>query len=138
MHILYFAAYAIYNYICAPFYFTWNGFSSREISTHQEGDQEWRVLEVTFPPEFHTHCPTQKYYFDDQHQLRRLDYHVPIVGEGNDVAHYCLDHGNFDGLVVPTLRRVLIIPDGIRSGGPSSVLMNISSVVVTDQETAVK
>jgi hypothetical protein len=53
------------------------------------------------------------------------------VAKGN-VAHYCTDYKTFDGFVFPTRRRVVSRGDGefAATGGPSSVLIDIESVVV--------
>jgi hypothetical protein len=60
--------------------------------------------------------------------LQRLDY--VAVGPA---AHYCFDHATFGGLVFPTLRRVVSrSPSGPRVNAPTSVLLQITDVVVND------
>jgi hypothetical protein len=46
-------------------------------------------------------------------------------------AHYCFDHQNFDGLLVPTLRRVVSrVGSKPQPSGPTLVLVQISDVVI--------
>jgi hypothetical protein len=54
-HMTYFVEYAMWNYLATPFCFTWPGFQTREVKEHQEREQTWRVLEVTFPDYFTAH-----------------------------------------------------------------------------------
>lgn len=105
LHLLYFTGYALWNYLCTPFLLTWPGFVLDEISPWIEGSQTWGRLRVTFPANVPTHCPEQVLYFDDRGLLRRLDY-APEFPGAFAVAHYCDDHRDFSGLMVPTRRRV--------------------------------
>lgn len=43
------------------------------------------------------------------------------------------DHRQSDGLLFPTLRRVIKVPDGIVKGGPSPVLLSVHAVAVHDR-----
>ena len=128
LQILYFSGYALWNYFMAPFYFTWPGFETRELEPHVENDQTWRVLEVTYPDAFPTHCKTQRYYYDSNFQLRRLDYSVDVI-PGSGAAHYAFDEEAVDGLMIPKLRRVLS-NRGPQPSGPSMVLLNFQDIVV--------
>jgi hypothetical protein len=47
----------------------------------------------------------QRLYFGDNFMLRRLDYVTDVLG--GVAAQYCYDHVTIDGLVFPTLRRVV-------------------------------
>ena len=137
LHLLYFSGYAVWNYVHAPFYFTWPGFATREIESHFEGQQKWRVLEVTYPDGFPTHCKVQKFYFDGDYKLKRLDYKADVAA-GGSIAHYCFDHRKVDGLLVPMLRRAVLDPAGIAAGGRSAVLLDFVDVVVRDDVVPVK
>ena len=58
------------------------------------------------------HHRQQTYYFDDAGLLRRLDYSVDLLGSGPAV-HYPSEYREFDGIMVPTRRRVYVRnPDG--------------------------
>ncbi len=52
--------------------------------------------------------------------------------KGN-AAHYCMDYRTFDGFVFPTRRRVVSRGENeiTATGGSSSVLIDIESVVVS-------
>jgi hypothetical protein len=132
LHLLYFAGYAIWNYLCAPFFFTWPGFTLEEIEPWTQDAETWRRLLVTFPPDVPTHNPQQVFYFDDRGLLRRLDYMPEILGPAAaPAAHYCDSHQDFDGLIVPTRRRVYIRrDDGIPATGFAVVEIDISDVTI--------
>jgi hypothetical protein len=64
-------------------------------------------LAVTFPEHVHTHSREQVFYVDAKDGLiRRHDYTAEPIGGWAKAAHYCLAHRSFDGLVLPTRRRV--------------------------------
>ncbi|OQV03182.1 hypothetical protein CLAIMM_08260 [Cladophialophora immunda] len=129
LDLLYFNGYAVWNYIVTPFYFAWPGISTRELEGHSEGGETWRVLEVTHPADFATHCRVQKFYFDPRYRLRRLDYTVDVVPGSGTVAHYVFDPRKVDGIVFPTLRRALSVVDGHPTGW-SAVLINFHKITV--------
>ena len=134
LDLLYFRGYALWNYLMAPFYFTWPGFSTREVESHKEAGQTWRVLEVTYPDGFSTHCKVQKYYYDNQYHLRRLDYVADVLNAGV-AAHYCYDEEKIDGVLFPMLRRAIGIRDGQAAlSAPSTVLLNFHRIVVRDEK----
>jgi hypothetical protein len=64
-----------------------------------------RVIEVTFPDSVPTHCRVQKFYYDDNFMLRRMDYTTDVAKRV--ASHYCWDHKEFGGIVSSTLRRVV-------------------------------
>jgi len=107
------------------------GFEVREIEPHQENGESWRCLWVKSPPDIPTHNGfqaggEQTFFFDEKGLLQRLDY--VAVGPA---AHCCFDHATFEGVVFPTLRRVVSRP-GPRVNAPTSVLLQITDVVVND------
>ena len=104
---LYFGGYAIWNYFSAPFLFLREGFEIREIDPWKESGQTWRRLHVSFPPNIPTHSREQVFYFNSDGLIMRLDYTAQVFGGWAKAAHYCSDHKNFSGLIVPTHRRVL-------------------------------
>jgi hypothetical protein len=104
---LYFGGYAIWNYFSAPFLFLREGFEIREIDPWKESGQTWRRLHVSFPPNIPTHSREQVFYFNSDGLIMRLDYTAEVFGGWAKAAHYCSDHKNFSGLIVPTHRRVL-------------------------------
>jgi hypothetical protein len=128
LHFLYFNGYATWNYLTAPFTFTLPGFSTRELEVHQENGKMWRVLEVTFPSDFPTHNTVQKFFFDEEFILKRLDYAPEVLGSP-PASQFVFDPYEFDGLTFPSLRRV--VPKGLAGiFGPRLVLIDIIKIVV--------
>lgn len=103
---LYFAGYAIINYLSAPFLFVREGFEVREVEPWSERGEPWRRLEVRFPAGFPTHSREQVFYYDDELRLRRHDYTAEPFGSWARAAHLCARHERFDGLEIATSRRV--------------------------------
>jgi hypothetical protein len=104
-HLAYFSGYALWTYITTPFLFRLPGVETEEIDPWIENGETWRRLKVTFPTSIHAHCSQQVFYFNDAGILQRQDYSVDIMG-GVAGAHYTAEPKLFDGIVVPTRRRV--------------------------------
>ena len=115
-----------------PFYFIWPGIKTNEIKEHTENGQTWRVLEVTYPDDFATHCRVQQFYYDEQYRLRRLDYVAEVI-QGSPVAHYVYDEKKVDGISFPMLRRALTLKEGV-GVGPSMILINFHKISVQGLE----
>ncbi len=107
LDLLYFAGYALWNYMTTPFLFRRPGFDLEEVEPWQEDGERWRRLHVRFPQDVPTHSPEQDFYFDSDGTLRRLDYTAEVFGRWAKAAHYCREHRDFSGLLVPTRRRVV-------------------------------
>jgi hypothetical protein len=106
LDLLYFAGYALWNYVMAPFMFARPGFELEELEPWTENGERWRRLHVAFPDDIDTHSREQDFYFDERGLLRRLDYTAEVFGGWARAAHYCWEHRPFEGLVVPTRRKV--------------------------------
>jgi hypothetical protein len=106
LDLLHFAGYALWNYTTTPFLFRRPGIELEELEPWQEDGERWRRLRARFPPELPTHSREQDFYFDESGRLRRLDYTAEVIGSWAKAAHYCHEHRDFSGLVVPTRRRV--------------------------------
>jgi hypothetical protein len=104
-HLGYFLGYACWNYFTAPFLFTQPGIRTTELSPWHEAGQTWRRLAVDFPSSIATHSPHQVFYFDSFGEQRRMDY-VTEVNGSTRVGQYSSRHATFDGLRLPTRRRV--------------------------------
>ena len=127
----YFAGYAMWNYLTAPFLLTWDGFGLREGAPWRHGRERWRRLEVAFPSTIPTHSDTQTFYVDAAGRLRRHDYTAEVVGGWAHAAHHLDAHREFDGLLFPTRRWVRPIGPGNRSlPGPTLVAVEVESVRV--------
>jgi hypothetical protein len=133
LQYLYFIGYAFWNYFTTPFLLASNGVVCEEAGSWEENHQKWRVLKATFDPSIDTHCAVPKFYFDEHGMIQRHDYFTDVA-KGN-VAHYCMDYKSFDGFVFPTRRRVVSRGESefTATGGPSSVLIDVESVVVDRQ-----
>jgi hypothetical protein len=103
--VAYFAGEANWNYFAAPFLFTRGDFVTEETWPWREDGQMWRTLLVTYPDTVVAHSRQQTCYFDDAGLLRRLDYTVDILG-GGAAVHYPSRYREFDGIMIPTRRRV--------------------------------
>jgi hypothetical protein len=145
LHLACFAGYAFHNYLTFPFHLRWPGFRTREVDAHEENEETWRVLEVTFPDSYPTHSKVQLFYFDKDFMLRRVDY-APLAFK-IPASHYCFDVKDISGIKIPTLRRVVIrkpqapMANGEHAlrgwtwlSGPSSFLLDYCHVVVRDDD----
>jgi hypothetical protein len=131
LDILYFAGYAMWNYLTTPFMLEWPGLEVSEGEPIEREGESWRRLDVAFPAGFHTHCREQTFYFDTAGLLRRHDYSPDVVSTFANAAHFCDRHREFDGLVFPTRRRVVPkAPGGRPLGGPTMVWLELDSVAV--------
>lgn len=131
----YFAGYAWWNYLSTPLLLTRPGVEVREGDTWQERDETWRRLEAQFPPGLHTHSMHQTFYVDAAGLIRRHDYVAEPIGRWAHAAHYCEDHHEFDGLILPTRRRVHPIGPGGRSfSRPTLVALDIDHVDVESSD----
>jgi hypothetical protein len=114
----YFAGYAWWNYLT-------------EGDTWPEAGEQWRRLNVSFPPDIHTHSQRQTFYVDPAGLIRRHDYIAQPVGRWAHAAHYCSDHRLIAGLVFPARRRVCPRGPGGRSlRTPILVALDIDQIEV--------
>lgn len=102
----YFSGYAWWNYLAAPILLTHEGVTVTERDAWPEAGDQWRRLEVSFPPGIHTHSPRQTFYVDAAGLIRRHDYTAQPVSRWAHAAHYCSAHQRIGGLVFPARRRV--------------------------------
>lgn len=129
LHVAYFAGEAMWTYLTSPFAFTFPGFETEELSPVVEDGETWRRLEVTFPDHIATHCRRQVFYFDADGLLRRHDYTPEVINAG-PAAHYVAGYREFDGIMVPTRRRVYRLGrDGTVSRDVELVTIDVESVV---------
>jgi hypothetical protein len=129
---LYFAGYAMWNYLNIPFLLESRGFEVSEGEPLDVEGESWRRLDVTFPDGIHTHSREQTLYFDERGLLRRHDYSPDVVASFANAAHFCDEHREVDGIVFPTRRRV--VPKGIGGRplpGPTIVRIELDSIQVS-------
>lgn len=126
--VAYFVAEAVWNYFTAPFVLARSDFVAEEIKPWQEDGEEWRRLLVTYPDSVVAHCRQQIYSFDAAGLLRRLDHTVDILG-GGAAVHYPSEYRTFDGVQVPTRRRVYVRnSDGSPARESVSVAIDVADV----------
>lgn len=63
-----------------------------------EDDQEWRVLEVTYPDDIPFRSEVTKLYFDSRFMLQRLDNIMEVLGPRATATPYCYDHNQLGGI----------------------------------------
>jgi hypothetical protein len=115
---LYFAGYALWNYLTTPLLLTREG-----VAVSEDG----RTLHVTFPEGLPTHCREQSFQLDDDGLIVRHDYTAEVFGRWARAKHLCSEHREFDGLIFPTRRRVT--PRG--SPFPTLVRIDVDGVRVS-------
>jgi hypothetical protein len=123
LHVAYFASYALWTYFNSPFLYTLPGFKTQEIDPWQENDETWRRLQVTFPDYVASHVKEQVTYFGPDGLMRRHDYTVDILG-GATGANYALNYRDFQGIKMPTARRIYAY-DGNHRKVPDPLLVSI-------------
>ncbi|MFJ9733566.1 hypothetical protein ACIRUL_19825 [Streptomyces sp. NPDC101171] len=129
LHVAYFAGYAMWTYLTSPFTFGSDGFKAVELPAVTEGTETWRRLRVTFPNHIATHCREQVFYFGPDGLLRRHDYTPEVINAG-PAAHYPSAYQEFDGIMVPTRRRVFRLgKDGTVSRDSALVTIDVESVL---------
>lgn len=106
LDLLYFAGYALWNYLSFPFMLTRPGFELEEGEAIETDSGPWRRLDVRFPDDVPTHSAEQSFYFDADGLVRRHDYTAEPFGRWAKAIHYCSEHREFDGITLPTRRRV--------------------------------
>jgi hypothetical protein len=105
VHVTYFSSEAMWTYLTIPFLYTYPGFVVEELALWHEDGEEWRPLKATFPESFPSHTREQISYFGKDGLLRRHEYTVDILG-GAQGVNYAYDYRDFDGIMMPTKRRV--------------------------------
>jgi len=128
---LYFGGYALWNYLTTPWLLVRPGVTVDEAGPWSEDGHAWQRLRVRFPPDVPTHSREQVFYVDAAGLLRRHDYTAEVFGSWATAAHYCHAHRRFDGLVLPTRRRVLPrARSGRRRPFPTLVWIDLDAVTV--------
>lgn len=109
LQLVYICAFSIWNFVMTPFMLTQPGVSIEDLPPRKVGNHIWRCLRALFPDDVMTSSQEQILYFDTDGLQRRADYQV----FGTPVAHYASAHQKYSGVVIPTLRRSMLIePDG--------------------------
>jgi hypothetical protein len=134
LQVAYFISYACWNYLTAPFLFTYPGVETRELEPWQEDGEAWRRLHVTFPRSIATHSTEQVFYYGADFMQRRMDYAVEVNGDVL-VAQYQYGAKTFRGLVFPTQRRVhRRTPDGTADQSQTSITLDLTDIAIDSHE----
>jgi hypothetical protein len=105
LHLVFFCGLSIWNYLNTPFLLAHPDIRIDELPPWHEHGQLWRRLRAVFPSNLVTHCAEQTFYFDAAGLQRRTDHDLLDT----KVAQYSWAHQEFGGIVVPTLRRSLML-----------------------------
>ena len=125
--LLYFAGYALWNYINLPFLLGNEGVSILSESSWNEGKETLYKLTAKFDNFIPTHCQEQSFYFDKDLLLVRHDYCPEIFSPYAKAAHYIWDYRDIDGLKIPFKRKVLPrMKDGTTKPWPKMVWIDIT------------
>lgn len=123
LHAGYFNGKALWTYLTLPFLYATPGFVVEEIEPWQEEGEVWRSLRVTFPETIVSHTRTQVTRFGPDGLIRRHDYTVDVLG-GARGSNYASEYREFDGIQVPTRRRVYAYDEAMRKV-PEPLLVSI-------------
>jgi hypothetical protein len=107
LHRMYFASYAMWSYLTAPFSLAMPGVQLWDIDPIEENGELWRGMRAVMPEGFATHSRAQEFYFGDDMILRRQDYTIDIAG-GSKVANYAQDVVEIDGIKIASKRRAYL------------------------------
>jgi hypothetical protein len=129
LHLAYFTGYAMWTYLTQPLSWLRPGVEVEELDRWHENNETWRRLRVRFPADVATHSAENLYYLDDRGLIRRHDYTTEVLGSTTPAAHYAFDHQVFEGIHVPTRRRVHLIGlDGAVMPEPVVVTIDLDDV----------
>lgn len=129
LHLAYFSGYAMWTYLTQPFSWAAPGVVTDELEPWDEAGEIWHRLHVNFPDNIATHASEAVYYIDTRGLLRRQDYVAEVLGVPSAIAHYSTGHREYDGIVVPTSRRVYLIgEDGSVVPEPVVVTIDLDDV----------
>jgi hypothetical protein len=101
LDILYFAGYALWNYLGFPFIL-----ESPGVSLDESLEPNSRRLLARFDPTVPTHSEHQAFHIDASGLLTRHDYTADVIGSWANAANLCLASEMVDGLRFYTRRRV--------------------------------
>jgi hypothetical protein len=101
--LCYFAAYAMWNYVCFPFCLSLPDVQLLSASPWRRSG--WR-LDVHFPDSIPTHSRFQQFYFDARLQLVLHAYCADVIGRYARAIHRCYDYRESDGFALSRRRRV--------------------------------
>ena len=131
LDLLYFAGYALWNYVALPFQLA--RVPQRDLGVYEHQGESLRRVEVTFPKDIHTHSRLQTFYLDNRDRIRRHDYTAEVFGHWARAAHFCWAHKRIDTVWIATRRRVVPRARGGRVlPGPTLVWIRLEDLHLRD------
>lgn len=124
--LCYFAAYAMWNYVCFPFCLSLPDVQLLSASPWRRSG--WR-LDVHFPDSIPTHSRFQQFYFNARLELVLHAYRADVIGRYARAIHRCYDYRESDGFALSRRRRVTprVLGD-VGLSGPTLVWIQIEGV----------
>jgi hypothetical protein len=104
LDILYFAGYALWNYLSFPFILSQPGVAISEIAS--PGNSGALRLEALFDASLPTRSARQTFHIDTKRHLTRHDYTADVIGPWATAANCCLASERVAGLRFYTRRKV--------------------------------
>jgi hypothetical protein len=104
LDLLYFAGYALWNYLSFPFILLEPGVAL--VEPESESKVVPGLLQARFGPEVPTHSANQSFHLDESGQLIRHDYTADVIGRWAKAANFCLASEQIGGLRFYTRRKV--------------------------------
>lgn len=127
-----FMATVIRQIAAGPFLYSMPGFSTEELSPWIEGNEVWRALKVSYPPDLEVPFRSQVAYYGKDGLLRRIRSNSEVQGGLNlveDVTAY--DQSN--GILVASSREVFSCePSGTRSSKGSLAQIQLMDYFFAD------
>lgn len=121
LDILYFAGYALWNYLSFPFLLEEPG-----VGLVEQGPDR---LVARFDASVPTHSPEQVFHIDPEGFLLRHDYTADVIGPWASAANLCLDAQTVDGMRFYTRRRVYPrFGTGVYMPFPTLVRIDLDSI----------
>lgn len=129
LQLAYFAGYAMWTYLNAPFCFAEPGYKTEELEPVDEDGEQFLRLLVTYPEDIATHASMQTFYIDESGLIRRHDYNAEVLG-GIAAAHYLSDYIEVQGIKIATRRRVyrLLEDNIVLKPDPLLVSIDLSTI----------
>lgn len=124
LQVAYATGFALWTYLSTPFSLKMPGFETKEIDPWEENGETWRRLKAIFPDHIVSYSKEQVFYFDKDGLMKRHDYNVEVSGSA-PTAHYISGHQEFQGIMVPTTRRVYVRQSDNTPRLPEPLIMSI-------------
>ena len=118
----YFVGYAMSNYLTHPYSLGRTGINVWRGPDWRGETETWRRLYVRHPAGYDSHCRDETLFVDEHGLVRRHEYVPDILTAARmfsrtmrgwvRAANFPTRHQEWDGLVLPTFRRIMLAPVG--------------------------